>query len=100
VLLLKNLKRESQYLKKKREERCWSRSGIEGLISHLKLNRRMLRNYLKGVKGDRINTILAAADYNMKKWMARHRHLIFVFIGFLVFRTEVLVRFMQESPES
>ena len=91
VVMPKNLKRESRYLKKKREERCRSRSGIEGLISHLKLDHRMLRNYLKGTQGDKINTLLAAAAYNMKKWMARHRHLIFVFLRFLFFRTQVLV---------
>lgn len=91
VVMPKNLKRESRYLKKKREERCRSRSGIEGLISHLKLDHRMLRNYLKGAQGDKINTLLAAAAYNMKKWMARHRHLIFVFLRFLFFRTQVLV---------
>jgi len=91
VVMPKNLKRENRYQKKKREERCRSRSGIEGLISHLKLDHRMLRNYLKGVLGDKTNTFLAAAAYNMKKWMIRQRDIIFVFIRFLFFRTEVLV---------
>jgi transposase, IS5 family len=91
VVMPKNLKRVSRYLKKKREERCRSRSGIEGLISHLKLDHRMLRNYLKGPQGDKTNTFLAAAAHNMKKWMARHRINIFVFLRFLFFRTQVLV---------
>jgi IS5 family transposase len=69
VVMPKNLKRESYYLKKKREERCRSRAGVEGLISHLKHDHRMLRNYLKGTNGDKINTLLAASAYNMKKWM-------------------------------
>jgi IS5 family transposase len=73
VVMPKNLKRESYYLKKKREERCRSRAGIEGLISHLKHDHRMLRNYLKGTNGDKINTLLAGAAYNMKKWMAIKR---------------------------
>ena len=97
VVMPKNLKRESRYLKKKREERCRSRSGIEGLISHLKLDHRMLRNYLKGTQGDKINTLLAAAAYNMKKWMARHRHLIFVFLRFLFFRTQGLLPIYVET---
>jgi hypothetical protein len=63
----KVLKRESYYLKKKREERCRSRAGIEGLISHLKHDHRMLRNYLSGTTGDQTNTLLAAAAYNMMK---------------------------------
>jgi hypothetical protein len=69
----KVLKRESYYLKKKREERCRSRAGIEGLISHLKHDHRMIRNYLSGTAGDQINTLLAAAAYNMRKWMRLKR---------------------------
>jgi len=76
----KNLKRDSRYQKQKKEERCHSRVGVEGLISHLKLDHRMLRNYLKGIEGDKINTLLAAAAYNMKKWMVRQRAFVFVFI--------------------
>ena len=39
------------------------------LISHLKHDHRMIRNYLNGTVGDQINTLLAAAAYYMKKWM-------------------------------
>jgi IS5 family transposase len=78
-------------MKKKREERCRSRAGVEGLISHLKLNHRMLRNYLKGTEGDKINTLLAAAAYNMKKWMVRQRAFIFVFIRNIFFRVPELL---------
>lgn len=66
-------KKESYYKKKQRQERCRSRAGIEGLISHLKLDHRMLRNYLKGTAGDAINTLLAASAYNMLKWMKMKR---------------------------
>ena len=41
IVMPKMLKGESYYLKKKREERCRSRAGIEGLISHLKYDHRM-----------------------------------------------------------
>ena len=41
IVMPKMLKRESYYLKKKREERCRSRAGIEGLISHLKHDHRL-----------------------------------------------------------
>ncbi len=73
IVMPKMLKKESYYLKKKREERCRSRAGIEGLISHLKHDNRMLRNYLKGTAGDKTNTLLAAAAYNMMKWMRLKR---------------------------
>jgi len=80
VVMPKTLKRESYYLKKQREERCRSRAGIEGLISHLKHDHRMLKNYLKGTAGDTINTLLAASAYNMMKWMRMRRRKIFVFV--------------------
>ena len=73
-------KKESYYLKKQREARCRSRAGIEGLISHLKHDHRLMRNYLKGNAGDGINTLLAASAYNMMKWMKMKRKEFFVFI--------------------
>ena len=80
VIMPKNLKRENYYLKKKREERCRSRAGIEALISHLKHDHRMLRNYLKGTNDDKINTLLAASAYNMRKWMRMKKEEFFVFV--------------------
>ena len=79
VMPIKN-KQESYYKKKQREARCRSRAGIEGLISHLKLDHRMLRNYLKGTAGDKINTLLAASVYNMMKWMRLKRQEILFFL--------------------
>ena len=40
------------------------RAAVETVISHLKHDHRMRRNYLKGRDGDRINAVLAAAGYN------------------------------------
>ena len=73
-------KKESYYKKKQREARCRSRAGIEGLISHLKHDHRMLRNYLKGTAGDKINTLLAASAYNMMKWMRLKRQELLFFL--------------------
>jgi len=73
VVMPKNLKRESYYKRRMRKARCQSRAGVEGLISHVKFDHRMLRNYLKGTVGDKMNTLLAASAYNMKKWMAMMR---------------------------
>ncbi len=67
-------------MKKQREARCRSRAGIEGLISHLKHDHRMLRNYLKGTAGDQINTLMAAAAYNMMKWMRLKRQELLFFL--------------------
>jgi IS5 family transposase len=91
IVMPKTLKKESYYLKKQREARCRSRAGIEGLISHLKYDHRMRRNYLKGVSGDKINTILAAAAYNMMKWMRMKQQEFFDLIFGWYFRTIILV---------
>ena len=45
------------------------RAGIEPVIGHLKSDHRMMRNCLKGTLGDAINTLMAAAAYNMRHWM-------------------------------
>ena len=91
IVMPKNLKRESYYMKKKREERCRSRAGIEGLISHLKHDHRMMRNYLSGTAGDKINTLLAATAYNMKKWMRLKRQEILNLIFGWFLQTVILV---------
>lgn len=43
------------------------RSAIEPIIGHLKSDNRMDRNYLKGREGDRMNAMLAASGFNMRK---------------------------------
>lgn len=91
IVMPKNLKRESYYMKKKREERCRSRAGIEGLISHLKHDHRMIRNYLSGTAGDQINTLLASTAYNLRKWMRLKRAEILNLILRRIYQTPVLV---------
>ncbi|MEJ7678110.1 MAG: transposase [Segetibacter sp.] len=43
------------------------RAAIEPVIGHLKQDYRLCRNYLKGIIGDNINVILAAAAMNFKR---------------------------------
>lgn len=45
------------------------RAAIEPIIGHLKSGYRLNRNYLKGVAGDCINVLLAAAAMNFKRVM-------------------------------
>ena len=47
------------------------RSAIEPIIGHLKFDHRMLRNHLKGIQGDFINCVLAAAGFNLKKMLRK-----------------------------
>ncbi len=45
------------------------RSAVEPTIGHLKSDNRMKRNYLKGIQGDKVNAICAAAGYNIRKML-------------------------------
>jgi len=49
------------------------RAAIEPTIGHLKSDNRLNRNYLSGREGDKINALLSAAGYNLRKllrWLA------------------------------
>ena len=48
-----------------------ARAGIEPIIGHLKQDHRMSRNFLLDTDGDKINTILAAAGFNLRKMLQR-----------------------------
>ena len=64
------------------------RAAVEPTIGHLKSDNRMIRNYLTGKAGDKINTLLAAAGYNLRKLL---RWIVFspVFVLMLRFRTAI-----------
>lgn len=57
------------------------RAAIEPVIGHLKQDYRLCRNYLKGIFGDNINIILAAAAMNFKRRMT-------------LWRTEAILRWL------
>jgi len=63
---------QSYYQKTKSRKKFQKRAGIEPVIGHLKSDHRMIRNYLKGTLGDAINTLMAAAAYNMRHWMNKN----------------------------
>jgi IS5 family transposase len=58
-------KRESAKLR----ARFRRRAAIEPVISHLKHQYRLARCFLKGFVGDQVNLLLAAAAWNLKKWL-------------------------------
>jgi IS5 family transposase len=78
----------SAYQKTKMRKRFRGRAGIEPIIGHLKQDHRLSRNFLSGVLGDEINTLLAAAAFNMKKFLnrvkARIRNLLWQLNNFVV----------------
>jgi len=87
-------KGKTPYEKSRERKRFRRRASIEPIIGHLKHDHRMLRNYLKGVEGDMINTILAATAFNlMKKLRGIREEILFVLnqiMGFCSLRYEIL----------
>ena len=62
-------KTDSQYVKSKKHELFRKRAGIEPVIGHCKSDHRLGRNFYKGLFGDSINVMLAAAAFNFKRVM-------------------------------
>jgi len=62
-------KKLSGYRKVKLRNGFKRRAAIEPRIGHLKADHRLSRNFYKGIKGDNINVMLAAAAMNFKRIM-------------------------------
>ena len=60
---------DSEAKKRRMRRRFRRRAGIEPIIGHLKTDHRMGQNYLHGEESSQINAFLAAAGWNLKKWM-------------------------------
>ncbi len=60
---------DSYYTQKKKHRLFCKRAGIEPTIGHLKSDHRLGRNFYKGVFGDAVNVLLAAAAYNFQRAM-------------------------------
>ncbi len=60
---------DSRHQRKKKHRLFCKRAGIEPTIGHLKSDYRLGRNFYKGVAGDAVNILLAAAAYNFKRAM-------------------------------
>ena len=65
------LKKDTPYQRRKKRKHHRRRAAIEPIISHLKADHRVGRNFLKGQSGDRINFMMAAAGFNFKKLMKK-----------------------------
>lgn len=60
---------DSEAKKRRMRRRFRRRAGIEPIIGHLKTDHRLGQNYLHGEESPQINAYLAAAGWNLKKWM-------------------------------
>lgn len=76
-------KHTSRYQKNKLSKLHRKRAGIEPIIGHIKQDHRLSRNFYKGVVGDNINIMLAAAAFNFKRMMNKWKSsFIFYFVQF------------------
>ena len=62
-------KKLNAYQRLKRRKGFTRRAAIEPKIGHLKADHRLSRNFYKGINGDDINVMLAAAAMNFKRVM-------------------------------
>jgi transposase, IS5 family len=60
---------QSQRESAKMRARFRRRAAIKSVISHLKHQYRLVRCFFKGFVGDQLNLMLAAAAWNLKKWL-------------------------------
>jgi hypothetical protein len=59
------------------------RAAVKPVIRYLKSDYRMLRNYLKGVEGYMINSIMAAVAFNIIKKLRQIRDAIYFVLDLL-----------------
>lgn len=64
-----NMPRPDKNITETKKKRHRRRAAIEPIIGHLKRDYRLGRNFLKGVIGDEMNVLLAAAAMNFKRVM-------------------------------
>jgi len=62
-------KKQSKYQQTKLKNQFKRRAAIEPINGHLKTDHRLGRNFYKGIVGDNINIMLAAAAFNFKRMM-------------------------------
>ena len=69
IIVADNNRNKTAYQKQKLRHGFRRRAAIEPRIGHLKSDHRLSRNFYKGIIGDNINVMLAAAAMNFKRMM-------------------------------
>lgn len=73
-------KGQSRYMTNKLRKAHCKRAAIEPIISHVKHDHRMERNFYKGIVGDNINIMLAAAAFNFKRMLNKWKSSLWLFL--------------------
>lgn len=79
-----NTRTTSTYKQQKLKQSFKRRAAIEPTISHLKADHRLGRNFYKGIVGDNINVMLAAAAFNFKRMMNKWKASFLPFLQNLI----------------
>lgn len=89
----------SYYEKRKISQAHKKRAAIEPVIGHIKADHRLNRNFYKGIVGDNINIMLAAAAYNFKRMMNKWKSSFLTFLEnyFIVLKNYFQLIFKQKT---
>jgi IS5 family transposase len=91
-------KQRTAYQKQKLRNGFKRRAAIEPKIGHLKQDHRLSRNFYKGIKGDNINVMLAAAGMNFKRMINKWKVNPLLFLC-RIFETLFSIYKTQHSPK-
>ena len=80
----------SYYQRRKLRQAHNKRAGIEPIIGHIKTDHRLNRNFYKGIFGDNINIMLAAAGFNFKRMMNKWKNNLWLFFQNLILLIKAL----------
>ena len=98
ILVPKSPKKNiSRYQANKLRKLHRKRASIEPIIGHLKQDHRLNRNFYKGIVGDNINIMLAAAAFNFKRMMNKWKS---SFAGFFLKWQIVLLLILNKRRET
>lgn len=90
-------KQRTAYQKQKLRNGFKRRAAIEPKIGHLKQDHRLGRNFYKGIKGDNINVMLAAAGMNFKRMINKWKLNPLIFLA-QFFRAALRLLKIQNGP--
>lgn len=82
----------SSYHRNKERKYFRKRAGIEPVIGHLKSDHRLSRNFYKGIIGDNINVMLAAAAFNFKRMMNKWKKSFLFFFKLIYFYIKTQIK--------
>lgn len=71
-----NSKTINSYQQRKLRKQFKRRAAIEPIIGHLKSDHRLGRNFYKGITGDSMNVLLAAAAFNFKRMINIYKKIV------------------------